>query len=227
MSCNYYFISRNYILFIVSVLPLCGPTEVLFPICLLQLVSSIFNFYLPDLYLRPSSWVCSDANLRITTGMYSPPLFPLPLAQLGHQDIWRTWCFWRAEKPRRHVNLSSESSYANSQMDWDEKTDLDDVLYISKPTPAYIKMTSFHSEVWIVRCILFQTSPYHSRTFDKGSFDPASPYCRGGYPGTMLFNLDVAPESLLLHTGDCTNVAQPISHRSRLWWMGMQTIRTL
>ena len=75
VSCNYYFISRNYILFIVSVLPLCGPTEVLFPICLLQLVSSIFNFYLPDLYLRPSSWVCSDADLRITTSVYSPLLF--------------------------------------------------------------------------------------------------------------------------------------------------------
>lgn len=63
-------------------------------------------------------------------------------------DIWRTWCFWRSEKPRRVINLSREPSYANRRIDLDEKTDPDDDdLYISKPTPAHIKTTYSHSEV--------------------------------------------------------------------------------
>jgi len=63
-------------------------------------------------------------------------------------DIWRAWCFWRSEKPRRVINLSREPSYANRQIDLDEKIDPDDdALSISKPTLAYIKTTSSHSVV--------------------------------------------------------------------------------
>jgi len=107
------------------------------------LVFGIYNF-LSMFFSLATLW----AHRSPVPDMFAATIgFAVMLIFGSQPDIWRTWCFWRAEKPRRHVNLSSESSYANSQMDWDEKTDLDDVLYISKPTPAYIKMTSFHSEV--------------------------------------------------------------------------------
>jgi len=64
-------------------------------------------------------------------------------------DIWRTWFFWRSEKPQRVINLSREPSFMSRKFDLDEKTDPDDddISYIGKPSPVHFKTPSSHSPV--------------------------------------------------------------------------------
>jgi len=57
-------------------------------------------------------------------------------------EVWRTWCFWRKERPQRVINISREPSYMtlSRKFDLDEKIDMDDPD-IAIPPPAYTKNT--------------------------------------------------------------------------------------
>lgn len=65
-------------------------------------------------------------------------------------DVWRSWFFWRSERPQAviNVNLSRENSYNSSYENKKHLIDGDeDVVVIGRPKPAHIKVEFSHSVV--------------------------------------------------------------------------------
>lgn len=85
-------------------------------------------------------------NHSIIPDMYAATIGIAVMLVFGSQaDIWRTWCFWRTQKPQQVINIPRKPSY---DFDLDEKIDSDDdVLDISKPIPVHIKKEASYSGV--------------------------------------------------------------------------------